>query len=67
MQVPGNIRRAEHFVHFLRRFLEFLRKRMNVQAVEQESPKVFLERLAEEVAIDGESHHSLFLHDRIRT
>ena len=53
LQVPGNIRRAEHFVHFLTRFLEFMRRRMDVQAVEQESPRNFLDRLAAEVAIDG--------------
>lgn len=53
MQVPGNIRRAEHFVHFLTRFVEFMRRRMDVQAVEQENPRNFLDRLANEVAIDG--------------
>lgn len=31
-----------------------MRKRMDVQAVEQESPRNFLDRLAAEVAIDGE-------------
>lgn len=54
MQVPGNIRRAEHFVHFLLRFLEFVRRRMNVQAVTQESPRNFLDQLQEAVAIDGQ-------------
>ena len=53
-QVPGSIRRAEHFVHFLRRFLEFMRRRMSVQAVEQENPRAFLDRLQESVAIEGQ-------------
>lgn len=52
-QVPGNIRRAEHFVQFLRRFLEYLRQRMGAQAVEQETPSAFLASLQEAVAIDG--------------
>ena len=32
-QVPGNIRRAEHFVAFLRRFVAYLRQRMGVSQV----------------------------------
>ena len=52
-QVPGNIRRAEHFCTFLRRFVEYLKQRMTVQAVEQESPTTFLAQLTERMAIDG--------------
>lgn len=52
-QVPGNIRRAEHFVQFLRRFLEYLRRRMGAQAVEQETPVAFLAKLQEAMSIDG--------------
>lgn len=33
VQVPGNIRRAEHFVAFLRRFLAYLKQRMGVSQV----------------------------------
>jgi hypothetical protein len=58
LQVPGNIRRAEHFVHFLRRFLDHMKRRMEVQAVQQESPRNFLDRLQAEVGIDGQiSYH----------
>ena len=32
-----------------------MRRRMDVHAVEQESPKNFLDRLAAEVAIDGDT------------
>ena len=51
--MPGNIRRAEHFCTFLRRFVEYLKQRMTVQAVEQESPTTFLAQLTERMAIDG--------------
>ena len=27
--IPGNIRKAEHFVAFLKRFVEYLKVRMN--------------------------------------
>ena len=53
LQVPGNIRRAEHFVQFLRRLLEYLRRRMATQAVEQETPATFLAKLNEAMSIDG--------------
>ena len=47
-------------MHFLTRFVEFMRRRMDVHAVEQESPRNFLDRLAAEVAIDGEHLKSCF-------
>ncbi|OJD37007.1 dna repair helicase rad15 [Diplodia corticola] len=45
--VPGNIRRAEHFVSFLRRFIEYLKTRMKVLHVVSESPPSFLVHLKE--------------------
>ena len=45
--VPGNIRKAEHFVGFLRRFLEYLKTRMRVMHVVAESPTSFLQHLKE--------------------
>lgn len=45
--VPGNIRRAEHFVAFLRRFVEYLKTRMRVLHVVAESPISFLQNLKE--------------------
>lgn len=45
--VPGNIRRAEHFVAFLRRFVEYLKTRMRVLHVVAESPVSFLQNLRE--------------------
>ena len=43
--VPGNIRRAEHFVAFLKRFIEYLKTRMKVLYVIQETPLSFLAHL----------------------
>ncbi|KAL8914774.1 MAG: hypothetical protein Q9171_000610 [Xanthocarpia ochracea] len=43
--VPGNIRRAEHFVGFLKRFVEYLKTRMKVLLVISETPPSFLQHL----------------------
>lgn len=43
--VPGNIRRAEHFISFLKRFIEYLKVRMKVLHVISETPPSFLEHL----------------------
>ena len=53
VQVPGNIRRAEHFCSFLRRLVEYMRERISVQAVEQESCTAFLAALQEQMSVDG--------------
>ncbi|KAL0254962.1 TFIIH/NER complex ATP-dependent 5'-3' DNA helicase subunit [Diplodia seriata] len=45
--VPGNIRRAEHFVSFLKRFIEYLKTRMKVLHVVAETPPSFLVHLKE--------------------
>ncbi|KAI5806269.1 DNA repair helicase RAD3 [Geopyxis carbonaria] len=45
--VPGNIRRAEHFVAFLKRFVEYLKTRMKVLHVVSETPASFLQHLKE--------------------
>src|SRR5579871_1581162 len=45
--VPGNIRRAEHFVSFLKRFIEYLKTRMKVLHVISETPPSFLAHLKE--------------------
>ena len=45
--VPGNIRRAEHFVAFLKRFVEYLKTRMKVMLVISETPQSFLQHLKE--------------------
>ena len=53
MQVPGNIRRAEHFCSFLRQLVTYMRERISVQAVEQESCTTFLAALQEQMSVDG--------------
>ncbi|CAG0898524.1 unnamed protein product [Cyprideis torosa] len=49
--VPGNIRNAEHFVAFVRRFVEYLKLRMRVQHVVQETPAGFLRDINSKVYI----------------
>lgn len=50
--VPGNIRRAEHFVAFLKRFIEYLKTRMKVRQVISETPPSFLAHLREYTFIE---------------
>ncbi|XP_026680869.1 general transcription and DNA repair factor IIH helicase subunit XPD [Diaphorina citri] len=50
--VPGNIRTAEHFVGFLKRFIEYLKTRLRVQQVVQESPATFLKDISSKVCIE---------------
>ena len=50
--IPGNIRNAEHFVLFLKRLLEYVKSRLRVQHVSQESPASFLKDIATKVCIE---------------
>jgi len=50
--VPGNIRKGEHFVAFLRRLVEYIKVRLRVQHVVQESPAGFLTDIASKVCIE---------------
>ncbi|KAL2876795.1 TFIIH/NER complex ATP-dependent 5'-3' DNA helicase subunit [Colletotrichum sp. CLE4] len=50
--VPGNIRRAEHFVAFLKRFIEYLKTRMKVRHTISETPPSFLAHLREYTFIE---------------
>ncbi|XP_066589764.1 general transcription and DNA repair factor IIH helicase subunit XPD isoform X1 [Prorops nasuta] len=50
--VPGNIRSAEHFICFLKRFVEYLKTRLRVQHIVQESPSAFLRDIQTKVCID---------------
>lgn len=40
--IPGNIRRATHFISFLKRFIEYIKTRMKVLHVISETPNSFL-------------------------
>ena len=53
--VPGNIRRAEHFVAVLKRFVEYLKFRLQSTQVEQETPTAFLQHCAANAGIDGKT------------
>ncbi len=50
--IPGNIRQAEHFVGFLRRFIEYLKTRMKVMHVVAETPVSFLQHVKEVTYIE---------------
>lgn len=50
--VPGNIRQGQHFVAFLRRFLEHLKAKMRSVHVVTESPSIFLQSLKESTTIE---------------
>ena len=50
--VPGNIRKGEHFVVFMKRFVEYLKTRLRVQHVVQESPAAFLADAYKKVCIE---------------
>lgn len=50
--IPGSVRTAEHFVSFMKRLLEYLKHRMRVTNVVQESPAAFLQDIKQRVAID---------------
>ena len=43
--IPGNIRKAEHFVMFLKKFVIFVRSLINIKEVKILSPEGFLDEL----------------------
>nr|WCZ58321.1 general transcription and DNA repair factor IIH helicase subunit [Paratrimastix eleionoma] len=43
--VPGNIRKAEHFLGFLKRFMEYIKLRLRSQVAANESPLAFRQHL----------------------
>jgi len=50
--VPGSIRKGTHFVKFLQRLIEYIKVRLRVQHVVQESPAGFLADVHNKVCID---------------
>lgn len=58
------MRRAEHFLAFMKRFVQYLRTRMSVQQVETDSPTSFLQALQAAVSIDGKTLR--FAYDRLQ-
>ena len=51
--VPGNIRRAEHFLGFMREFVQYLRTLLANERVEVKTPLAFLHHLNEATAIES--------------
>lgn len=47
--IPGNIRKADHFISFLKRFVEYLQFRLNNKNVTTESPYYFLKDVYDKV------------------
>jgi DNA excision repair protein ERCC-2 len=50
--IPGSIRRADHFIGFMKRFVEYLKTRLRIQHVVSENPAAFLHHLYQTVCID---------------
>ncbi|XP_065563934.1 general transcription and DNA repair factor IIH helicase subunit XPD-like [Artemia franciscana] len=50
--VPGTIRKADSFINFMRRFVDYLIMRLNIQHVVMESPPSFLLDIQQKVDID---------------
>ncbi|KAI0492400.1 hypothetical protein KFK09_026671 [Dendrobium nobile] len=50
--VPGNIRRAEHFLAVLRRLVQYLKGRLQVESVETEVPVAFVASINAQAGID---------------
>ncbi|ESQ36609.1 hypothetical protein EUTSA_v10006888mg [Eutrema salsugineum] len=63
--VPGNIRRAEHFVHVLRRLLQYLGGRLDTDNVEKESPVSFVSSLNSQAGIEQKTLK--FCYDRLQS
>jgi len=50
--IPGNIRNSDHFLMFMKRFNEYLKSRLRVQHVVQETPPSFLKDCQTKVCIE---------------
>ncbi|GAX84382.1 hypothetical protein CEUSTIGMA_g11804.t1 [Chlamydomonas eustigma] len=61
--VPGNIRRAEHYIAFMNRFLAYLKDRLKVNQVVSETPASFVNSLQQTVQIDAKTLR--FCYDRL--
>eukprot|EP00928_Gymnodinium_smaydae_P016850 TRINITY_DN1637_c0_g1_i1.p1 TRINITY_DN1637_c0_g1~~TRINITY_DN1637_c0_g1_i1.p1 ORF type:complete len:843 (-),score=173.83 TRINITY_DN1637_c0_g1_i1:47-2575(-) len=63
--IPGNIRRAEHFVSLLRRVVNFLKRYIHVDRAQCEGTLSLVHKLEEEVEVDSKSLK--FCHERLRS
>lgn len=63
--VPGNIRKAEHFLSVLRRFVQYLKGRLETENVEKEGPVAFVAAVNTQVGIDQKMLK--FCYDRLHS
>jgi DNA excision repair protein ERCC-2 len=63
--IPGNIRRAEHFVALLRRIVNFFRRYLLVEQAQCEGPLSVVHKIEEEIEVDSKSLK--FCHERLRS
>jgi len=63
--MPGNIRRAEHFVALMRRIVNFMRRYLLVEQAQCEGPLSVLHKIEEEIEVDSKSLK--FCHERLRS
>ncbi|KAL6208581.1 hypothetical protein ACLB2K_019530 [Fragaria x ananassa] len=63
--VPGNIRKAEHFLHVLRRLVQYLEDRLGNENVEKELPLVFVKSINTQAGIDQKTLK--FCYDRLHS
>ncbi|KAL6968337.1 DNA helicase [Sarracenia purpurea var. burkii] len=63
--VPGNIRRAEHFLAVLRRLVQYLKGRLQTENVEKEGPVTFVASINAQVGIDQKMLR--FCYDRLHS
>lgn len=63
--MPGNIRRAEHFVHVLRRLVQYLEGRLDTENVEKEGLVTFVGSVGSLAGIDQKTLK--FCYDRLHS
>lgn len=63
--IPGNIRRAEHFLALLRRIVNFLKRYIHVDRAQCEGPLSIIQKLEDDTEVDSKSLK--FCHERLRS
>lgn len=63
--VPGNIRRAEHFLSVLRRLVQYIKGRLQTENFEKESPVSFVASLHAQAGLDQKTLK--FCYDRLHS
>ena len=63
--IPGNIRRAEHFVSLMRRLVNFMKRYLHVDRAQSEGPLSVVHKIEEDAEVDAKSLK--FCHERLRS